>query len=204
MDSNANTPDASECTAACYRLGRQYVVLGIVCTAGFLAMDIVSVYVSCWNVDGSFARPKLAALICGVFWSSWTLLGLWLIVAYFRERLFVTTDSITQHGCIRKRTINFPDVVHVVWKRLPQGGSVVVRIQLARIKIYLANSTRVERDQLIVCLRSAFSPDIQEDWSQFLEYRCQPRARRIPKKSRVTATICALLLFMFGGFFGVC
>jgi hypothetical protein len=189
---------------ACYRLGPQYLILGIVCLTFFLAIGIGSVYVAYWNIDGSFGRPKLAALGFGVFWSFWVLLALWLIVAFFRERLFVTPNAITQQGCIRKRTINSTDVIQIVWKRFPQGGSVIVRSHFTRIKIYLSNFTRDEQNQLIAYLREMYSPAIHENWTRFIEARLQAVSEHALRKSRGAASICALLLFSFASIFGYC
>ena len=58
---------------------------------------------------------------------------LWLIVAYFRERLFVTMDAITQHGCIARRRINVPDVIQIVWKGIPQVGKIIIRSHFTKI-----------------------------------------------------------------------
>jgi hypothetical protein len=69
-DSKPTTP------TACYRLGQEYLILGIVSFAFFLAMDVGSVCVAYWNVDGSFKSPKVAAVAFGVFWSCWILLAL--------------------------------------------------------------------------------------------------------------------------------
>lgn len=204
MSFDSNTIETKTPTTECYRLGPQYLVLGIVCLAFFLAMDVGSVYVAYWNIDGSFGRPELAAVVFGVFWSLWVLLSLWLIIAYFRERLFVSADAITQHGCIRKRTINFPDVIKIVWKRIPKGGSVIIRGHFSRIKIYLSNFTSDEQDRLITLLRGEFAPEIQEGWERFNESRLLVVAARTPTKSRGTAMICALLLFSFAGIFGYC
>ncbi len=105
----------------CYRSGTEHLILGIISLPLFLAIGIGSVYGAYWNVDGSFDRPKLAALVFGVFWSLWILFALWMIVAYFRERLFVGPNAITQQDCFRTKCINSSDATQVVWKRLPRG-----------------------------------------------------------------------------------
>jgi len=189
---------------ACYRPGPQYLIVGVVCLTFFLAIGIGSVCVAYWNVDGSFGRPKLAALVFGVFWSFWVLLALWLIVAYFRERLFMTPNAITQQGCILKRTVISSDAIQIVWRRFPRGGSVIIRSHFYRIKIYLSNFTGDEQDQLIAYLREMFSPTIQENWTRFIEARLQPVSRQAPRKSRGAAIICALLLFSLASILGYC
>lgn len=191
------------CKTTCYRPGRQYLILGIVSTTLFLVMDVGSVYVAYWNIDGSFPHPKLFALIFGIYWSCWTLLGLWLIVASLRERLFVSADSITQHGCVAKRTIRVPDVIQINWKGTPQSGGILVRSSFTKIKINLANFTRDERDKLIQFFHDTFATIIQDGWSRFLESDSRAKPQGKPNSLR-TATICASLLFACAGIFGYC
>ena len=189
--------------ADCYRLGRMYLALGIVFTTVFLCMDIWSVYVAYWNIDGSFPHPKLHALVHGIFWSAWTLIGLWLIVAYFRERLFVNSELITQYGCVSLKKIRVPDVVHVGWKGIPHLGKIIVRSQSISIKIHLANYTRDQRRALIQFFSNNFPVGIQDGWEQFSKCR-QPD--RLPTKQDALrgALICALLLLGFGAILIYC
>lgn len=186
---------------ACYRLGRQYLILGVVCLALFLAMDIGSIHAAYWNVDGSFPRPVLAAWIVGVFWSLWVLLALWMIIAYFRERLFVTPDAITQVGCFGETSIIIAEVTQIVWRRFPGRGSVIVRSDFRRIKIYLSNFTGNEQDQIIAHLRHTFSTDIQADWTPFIESWLQSSA---PQRKFGAGVLCTLILFSFAVVFGYC
>lgn len=199
MNPGGDTSEAATPTVACYRIRRQYLILGIACLAFFLAAGIGSVCAAYWNVDGSFGRPKLTALFFGVFWSCWVLLATWIIVAYYRERLFVTPQAITQHGCVGKNSINIPDVIRITWKRFPHGGSVIVRSRVSRIKIHFDNFSGNEQEQLIAYLRDLVSAESQEGWTRFAEARIQPASDWTPKKSRAVATICALLLFFLAG-----
>src|SRR5262245_33709454 len=91
--------------ARCYRLRRYYLVVGVVCAVFFAAMGIASTVAALWNIDGSFARPQLAALIFGTFWSGFTLLAVWVIVAYFRERLYFGKAGVVQHGIFHSRSL---------------------------------------------------------------------------------------------------
>jgi hypothetical protein len=169
----------------------------------FLAADVGSVCVAYWNVDGSSQQPKLLALVFGIFWSCWVLSSLWLIVAYFRERLFLSPDAITQHGCIRTNAISTRDVIQIKWSVL-QGGIIVARSNFARIKIYLGNFTREEQNRVIAYFRENFSPDVQENWAHFTERRQQLKRNSTPQEARAVAGICALLLFLFAVIFGYC
>lgn len=203
MNSNENTAEPTTRSVACYRLSRPHLILGIVSTTLFLAMDVGSVYAAYWNIDGSFLRPKLAALIFGIFWSCMTLLGLWLILAYFRERLFVSSDAITQQGCLTRKTIDVSNVIQIIWKRIPQGGRVIVRSHLAKIKIYLANFTGDERDDLVQYFHDTFAAEIQTGWSRFIESRQQTKPQSQQNTIRAY-TMFSLIFFAFAGIFGYC
>src|SRR5260370_35504830 len=80
--------------ARCFRLRPYYLVVGIVCAGFFAVVGVTSTVVAYFNVDGSFARPYLAALVFGVFWSGFTALAVWVIAAYFRERLILSPSTI--------------------------------------------------------------------------------------------------------------
>ena len=197
MKSNDTTARVTPGETMCYRLGREELYLGIVCAILFLAVGIGSAFVAYWNIDGSFERPKLSALIFGIFWLCPTLLGLWIILAYFRERLIVSEDAITQRGCFGTKSIAVPEVIRIDWKRLRHGGTIVARSRLSRITIHLGNFTREERDELIAFFHGTFATTIQEGWPRFLE----PAAKPLQLHPAAAAVLCALLLAVFAGIF---
>jgi hypothetical protein len=181
----------------CYRLGRTYLVVGIACTTLFLGMGISSVYMAYWNVDGSFPHPNLDALVLGISWSALTAMCLWLIVAYFRERLFVNSEAITKYGCVFLKKIPVSDVLQVTWKGFPHAGKIIVRSPLTSITINLGDYTDDERSALIQCFHDNFPVGIQDGWPRFSEYR-RPQTKPTPQDALRTALECALLLLGFG------
>ena len=186
-----------------YRPRRYYLIVGIVGVVFFSAAAIISTYVAYWNIDGSFARPVLAAVIFGSFWSLFTLLSVWVVLAYYRECLTLDEGQITQQGIIRSKLMHIDDVTHIKWRRIPQGGSIVIRTLTDRLKIYFDNFTVEERRELISFLHGIIAPNIQEGWSQFEE--CHLKIQQQPiQKSRSAAVVCALLLFSFAGIFNYC
>ncbi len=197
---NVNSEDNTNEVPICYRIRQFVLLLSIVCTIALLTFDVGSVYVSYWNIDGSFDNPKLTALFCGVFWSCFVLMSIYCIVAYFLERLFVKSDAITLHTCFGKQTINISDVIQIDWKRY-LSGIIIVRGHHSRIKIYLSNYTADDQSQLIAYFRTTFSPDIQKDYSVFTETRLPHKPRNPDEKFRSIAILCALLLFIFASFF---
>lgn len=167
----ANNKLVADTAGVRYRLKPQYLVLGIVGLVFCFTMDILSVVVAYWNVDGSFPHPKLAALIFTIVWTPFVLLGIWLIVAFFREQYLVMPEGITKWGCVFTTTIAFADVKQVTWNRRPVGGSVIVRDNSSRIKIDFLCFTSAEQDRLIEQLRDKFAVDIQENWTAFTASR---------------------------------
>jgi hypothetical protein len=135
----------------------------------FAAIGIVTTVAAIWNIDGSFAYPEVTALIFGTFWSGCTLLGVWIIAAYFRERLLLGKTAIVQHGIFRCRTLESGEVLQIKWRTWPFGADVIIRTHSERIKIYLDNFTEKEREAIVLFLRETFAAELQENWSRFEE-----------------------------------
>ena len=150
-----------------YRIRNSYLAVGVICTAFFVAIGVTSVIVAWWNIDGSFRFPKSTAIGFGIFWSAFTALGVWIILAYYRERLFASNQGIRQRGCIRSRTVMFDEVVSGRWRRYPNGGSLVLRSPDRKIVIYFDNFSPDERIELIQFLRSALDDKRQVNWTDF-------------------------------------
>ena len=184
----------------CYRLRRRVLIIGVVSTVSCLMFGVTSACAAYWNIDGSFARPRLAAVIFSAFWSCVTLLGMWLIVAYVRCRLYVTDSCISEVGLVASTTIEIDDANRVVWRLIPSSGSVVIRSIDAKIKIGFDDYTPNERDELITFCRTRFRPEIQEGWSQFVERFLEPNPKR-ERHSRVAMLVLLLNLTFFAGSF---
>jgi fatty acid desaturase len=186
-----------------YRPRRYYLIVGVLGATFFSTMGIVSFVAAYWNIDGSFTPPLLAAIIFGIFWSAMLLLSVWVLLAYFREHLIVDRTAITQHGILRSTSVRIADATEIKWRRIPLGGSIMIRTANRKIKIYFDNFAANQRDELIAFLHGTFAPEIQQGWSVFAESRVPSDPRR-PQKSRAAAAVCALLLFAIGGILGYC
>jgi len=183
-----------------YRPRRYYLYLGIVCTVFFLFMGVGSACVAYWNVDGSFARPKLSALVFGVFWSVWTLLGIWLILCYTRERLVISTTSIEWTGLYKTRLLALDDVTRVKWRLFPQHGSIVLRTPDKRLVIEIGNYLDSERKELILLTRGMFDYELQENWQRFSDRFIQQSPAR-QNRQRWVLVLLAAMLCAFGVLF---
>lgn len=180
------TPDVQRMptSAKCFRRRRRSLVVGLVGAVCFTALGVASTVV--FAVDDSFPRPHLAALIVGAFWSAFTLLPLWLIAAYLRERLSLDNHTIVQHGVFGSKTLAVRDVVQVRWRNWPREGSLVVRTQTERVKIDLARFARSEREQVVRFFRETFAAGIQENWPLFEVRVCGISERDIPRSESPT------------------
>jgi hypothetical protein len=178
----------------CYRMRPYFRNVGLICTVFFAVVGLVSTLVAYFNIDGSFARPKLAALIFGLFWSAFTFLGIWLLLLYYRYRLFVNDSSLRQIGVLRDSQMDMSLVDELRWRRFPKGGSVRMSGVFGVLKIELGNFSIVNREELVAFLRQAISENRQIGWQQFNEQLADtPDKRKRSRRARI------LLALVFGG-----
>lgn len=197
MNSEDCKSDIDEVSARCYRLAWWYLAGGMVFTPLFVVADVLFTYSAYFNIDGSFPHRKQHALAYCLFWSFMVLMSILLVVAYFRERLFIANMSITKYGLIVRRKINVADVNHISWKGMPQAGRIIVRTHLTGFSIYLGNYTGAECNQLIRFFHCRFPADIQAGWAKFSQHRSEVAAFR-PQISSRLVLLCAFLLLLFG------
>ena len=147
----------------CYRLQKYYLYLGIVCTVLITGALVGSVTAALLNIDGSFRHPNFAAMLFAVGCLPFILMSVWCILAYFRESLIISNDSITQHNVFSTKLIYLEDITHIRWKRL----SVIVHSSSQKIKIYPDNYTGEEKTELIAFLHQTIPVEQQKDWEWF-------------------------------------
>jgi hypothetical protein len=132
-----------------------------------------------------------------------TVLSAWLILAYFRERLILGKSTVTQHGILREKTIAVDELSHVTWRRIPNGGSLVVRTLADKLTIYLNNFTAKEREAITRFFHESVDPDRQEGWSRF-EASLTQRPSKASGPSRTGIVATGLVLLAFAGIFLYC
>jgi hypothetical protein len=184
------------------RVRKSYLITGVVCAIGFAVIGTGSVLAAATNIDGSFRYPVQTAVFCGIFWGVWFTASLIIIAASLRERLTVTSHSITQQGVFRTRSIAISDIANLRWRTRPVGGGAAIRSLNARIKIHFDNFTAEERGLLITRLHELISEDNQENWDTFSDVQ---RASPLPpKESRWTAIACMALFLVTGAVLVYC
>jgi hypothetical protein len=150
-----------------------------------------------------FSNPKLSALIFGFFWSGWTILCVRGILSYYRECLIISEETITKFCVFRKKVIAIENVLYIKWPRQGRLEAILLESPFAKIRIYLSEYTKSERDEIIHSLRTTVAADLQQNWSEFQE-TCQRKQVRVPptpttaKELMITAFI---LLSLSGCFF---
>lgn len=102
----------------CYRIRAYYRNLGLVGTIFFAAVGVVFTLLAYFNIDGSFAHPKLTALICGLFWSAFTCLGGWVLLVYYKYRLLVNDTTLRQISVFRDKQVDLHLVDQSIWCQL--------------------------------------------------------------------------------------
>jgi hypothetical protein len=137
-----------------------------------------------------------------IVWGGFTLLGLWLILAYFQERLTLTGETICQVGVIQTKSMPFDTVQELTWRLHPQGGSCILTSMNTKIKLEFGNFTRDDRTELISYLRQRVAGDRQSDWDSFHDQFlvCSPERQR---KQQAANWILIFVLFGFAVFFAV-
>lgn len=150
-----------------FRASPYFRNIGWVCTAFFLVVGFVSTFAAFFNIDGSFPRPRLFALVFAIFWSSFVLLGVWLLSFYHRYRLFVDDSTLRQVGVLREQRAAFDRVNELKWRCFPRGGSVRLSGSFGVLKIELGNFGSADRERLTALLRQAIDDANQQGWNEF-------------------------------------
>ncbi len=185
-----------------FRMKRSVRTEGILCTVAFVAMGIFSVVVALMNEDGSIARPLLAAVLFGVFWSAFSLLGILLLITHHRYRLFLGEQRIKQVGCFRSIQISIDDIHTAEWNTHPPAGSLLVNTSDKRFRIRFDSFTAADREVVITFLREHLAADCQQGWPRFHERFLTDNPRRI-RQQRQIKRLLSLMLIVFAVVFAI-
>lgn len=177
-----------------FRFRRSVLITGILLAIEFSIATVGSVYVSAWNIDGSFSYPLPTAIFLGLFWGAMFIGSLGMIAGYYRERVVVCSDFVFQQRIFRSSTLHFNEITQIEWRRLPRngkGGRVTVRSSDQNMKIDLGNFTDEDQKVLVSILQSA-SETIQEEWIRPAETEIY--------ESWVIAAACSAVFAIIGSF----
>ncbi|HUT94428.1 MAG TPA: hypothetical protein VMY37_33530 [Thermoguttaceae bacterium] len=170
-----------------FRLSRSLLGLGVLCTAFFAAMAVVSV------LGIYFEAPperRAAALLAGLgmagFWLAFMALSVWLLLAYWRHRLTIRDEEIDYVGVIRHKRIRPPEIVSARWRCWPQRGSLVLKTVTARVAIDFGDYGTESARQLIRFFRESVPLPLQTGWELFY-VRIGKRVARAARQPEETA-----------------
>ncbi|HUQ68150.1 MAG TPA: hypothetical protein VM165_01430 [Planctomycetaceae bacterium] len=179
-----------------YRLRRYYFWVGVVGTIFFGLMDAGSVYAAAFNIDGSFPRPVTFAIVFGIVWTAFFLLGIWLILSAVRERLDWFPDRVHQQRVLGGTTIPFTDIDCAAWWTWPRGACLVLTASGQRkIKVDFENFTSRGRVELIEAFHTTIAPELQRDWDAFakmVDGELPPAMQKIRSRNR-TLVLCGIV-----------
>ena len=135
---------------------------GIVCLAFFLLMaGFGAFFASTVPPDRRLFAYCFFVGGFGVF----VILSLWMILAYYRQRLEVRGEAITHRGVLSTRQCELFEVVRLEWKVLPTR--IVLHLSASRVKIELGNFAQERQLTLIRYFRSSLPEPIQDHWPEF-------------------------------------
>lgn len=187
-------------TALEYRMGRKFRNVGIICTlfaVGFGAFSTIAAY---FNVDGSFPRPKLAALLFALSSSAFALLGIWLWRIYYKYKLIVDAKTLQQRGMWRSQRIEFSAVREIRWYIYPAGGSVRLVGPERGVSVEFGNFTWSDREELISFLLKAIQPERHVGLDKF-QHHFTPTPSRVGRAKLVKLALC-IFFVVHAAFFG--
>jgi len=174
----------------CYRMRPFFRNVGLFCTIFSAAFGLVSILAAYFNVDGSFARPELAALCSFLFSSVFTLLGIFLLVRHRNYRLFINDSSVRQVDVICDRQIDVGLVDELKWQCFPKGGSARMSGVGEEFFIEFDHFNNVDRAELVTLLRQAILESRQIGWEQFNErFADTPEKQSRTRRARVRLTL---------------
>ena len=148
------------------RLRKGIRTTGIVCLLFFLSIGIASFVVGFFLEPPPNARinPIYVAIGFACFWSAMSSLAIWLLLTFWRGRVSLTDESVTQQGVLRTATIRFDEIERVTWK--PAPSQIRLHTPTSRLKIDLSTIELADRLWLIRKMRDVQKP-AHDGWEMF-------------------------------------
>ncbi|HTB62762.1 MAG TPA: hypothetical protein VK737_04160 [Opitutales bacterium] len=183
-----------------YRHPRFLLVVGTVCALIFLVMGVGSTVGAYWNVDGSFPQPKWDAAVMGLVFGGMTLLSIYIVMKYYRGRLFLEDSQIRKIGCFSSHTMLYADVTQAVWWCGGNLRGLKLRGYSGNLGINFGDYTMEDANEIVGRLRERIPLHAQTGWEQFAN---PAQAKRVanPKLARRILLFITLVFFLAAIFF---
>jgi hypothetical protein len=195
-DTERTLPNSFDST--CYRFRRHVLYVCLWGIPFFIAVGIGSACMAFFSK--SCLYPKTLAAFFILFWSFWTLLGIFGLFQYVRSRLILGEIHVESVGVFKRKLMALNEVTQVVWRTKPAGGSIVLCTSGQKIVIELYNYDKDQRNELINFFREKMNHEIQVGWDIFSK-RLFGLSVIQPFGSRLFYIVTAVILLGFGVLF---
>ncbi|QVL32439.1 hypothetical protein KIH39_00540 [Telmatocola sphagniphila] len=183
-------------TNKAFRFGKQILTIGIGSLVCFGMLGSIGVLAVVLDLDDSIREPVLLAVVVGSICTFLSLIGLYLTISYYRQRLIISASSVRLVGCFQTREVNLLEVYRAIWDT---SGSITLLAQSRRLNIPLASYEG--RIQIIQFLRANLPVDIQVGWEKF-EWRYVPNGLSLWRRRRQLGR--THFVWLEGVFLGFC
>ena len=145
-----------------FRLKRSLRNQGAFFTPMFLAWAALTVWMAFHdpNIPHPFAILLMASI--PLFMAG---LGVWILLAYYREELWIRDNRVTARGVVGEKDFDLRDVISAHWRGA--GHSIVLRTNSDRLTIYLTNYEAEDRERIVRLLHVSLPREVQTDWNLF-------------------------------------
>ena len=199
MDSGfARASNSEPLEVKLYSAPKRHLYLAASCLFLFLSMTVAGITLPLINPNGSFARPNLTAVFFGCFWGGWTILSIYAIIAYRKERVYTSGLAVHMDSVFHTNTLPLDEIAKVVWRGWPAGGSLVLYSSSRRVAIHFKNYEN--GIELAAFFRASLPDSIQTGYERF-ESTCVRTSRaftnrqvREMRNSRLILPVCGALL----------
>lgn len=182
-----------------FRLRRSVFYQGAVCAVFFVVAVIL--YSCLFFLDNpaqqGFNSAHAAAILGGVgvaLFGFMLLLSLYMIMAYYVERVTVDGSTICVRSVFQDRRFDRSEIQTVRWKIWPNGGAIRLRVFGRVTRLDLHGFARDDRLRIIRIVRALVPAANQEGWEMFCHKIALPLRDGKPAALRVDDSIRTLLV----------
>jgi len=161
-----------------FRLSRRVLYVGLAGLALFGGMGIFSV-VFALSLPADRRIPLLCFFLAS--YGAFTGLAIWVLLAYWRERLVLRPGEISVRDLYRWRTVRLAVVTEINWCTL--SGAIVLHTPTAKLRFYLQNYISPVRLRVVAGIRRGCPHVVQTNWVAF----CLRNSRTTSSESRPLA-----------------
>ncbi len=187
-----------------YRLRHYYRNVGMLCTPLFLVAWIAGIHEVLTNKSNPAAHPIAALVFISVILGGFTFMGLYIILAYYKEHLILNDREIRHVGAFRTKSVPWQSIQQIKWRIGPSGGSAILYGNQTKIKIEFGNFIATQRAEIIEIIHHNVDDVCYLDWSKFHK-RFRPPTPEAKRKTRALArrmayaiTAIGVLIFVAG------